>query len=114
LFEASHSVFPSIVVIPTNAPKTEESLQGVEYVDIAHVLNDAKFRYDLKTDLDRRASPDPDGEVSFSIDESNHPFRTEFHRDCQLLFELDARRIVSEDPSLPRFPADCPIPDHCY
>ena len=58
LLEASHPVFPSLVVVSTDAPKTEESLQSVECVDIAHVLNDAKFRYDLKTDLDRRASPD--------------------------------------------------------
>ena len=27
---------------------------------------------------------------------------------------LDARRIVSEDPSATRFPADCPIPGRCY
>ena len=71
----------------------------MEYVEITLVLNDAEFRYDLESDLDRWVSLDPDEEATFSVDEPNHPFRTEFHSTASSFFELDAWRIVSEDPS---------------
>jgi len=82
---------------------------------IAAVLYDAEFRNDLETDLYRWVSLDPDEEASLSVDETNHPIWREFHLDSCFfaLGELDARRIVSEDP--PRG-VSCGLsnPDHCY
>ncbi len=88
MLDAAHPVFPSLAVIPTHAPEAEKSLQCVQNVEIAAVLNDAEFRDDLHPDTDRRVSLDSDEEAPFSVDESDHPIRTEFHCDCQLLFEL--------------------------
>ncbi len=75
LLESPYAEFPSIVVILTDAAKPEEFLQGVEHVQIAIVLNDAKLRNDLESDLNRWVSLDSDKEASFSIDKSNHPIR---------------------------------------
>jgi hypothetical protein len=85
LIEAPHPILPSIAVILTYPPETEETLQSVQDVEIAVVLHDAKFRDDLKADFDRWASLDTDAEAPFSVSETNHPIRTEFHRDCQPL-----------------------------
>ena len=87
LFEASYAELPSITVILTHSSEAEVSLQPVEYVKIAFVLNDAEFRNDLITDFDRWISLDSDEEASFSIDKPNNPIRIEVHRDCELLYD---------------------------
>jgi len=93
MLETPYPELPSFLVIPTDAPEAEKPLQSVEYVEIASVLHDAKLRYDLVADLDRRVSLDADEEATFSVDESNHPIRVEFHRDCQLLTGCSAYRL---------------------
>ena len=93
MLQTSNSELPSLIVISTHAPEAEKPLQSVEYIDIAFVLNDAKFRYDLVADLDRWVSLDAYEEATFSVDESNHPIRVEFHRDCQLLTGCSAYRL---------------------
>ena len=75
LIETTYAVFPSITVILTHSSEPEECLQGMEYIEITLVLNDAEFRYDLESDLNRWVSLDSDEEASFPIDESNHPIR---------------------------------------
>ncbi len=73
LLETTYTVFPSITVILADSSEPEEGLQAMEYIEITLVLNDAKFRNDLESDLNRWVSLDPDEEASFPVDESNHP-----------------------------------------
>jgi len=114
MVESPYPVFPSIVVILTDAPKPEEALQGVEDVQITFVLNDAEFRNDLESDLDRWVSLDSNEEASFSVYESNHPIWIELHRFASLPWMpgVSSLRI----PRIIRPEVSCGLSnlDHCY
>ena len=74
-----NSQLPAVCVVLANGAATEEPLESVQDWQVAHVLDDAKFRDDLIAGGGAGIALDAYEEAAFAIDKTDHPFRGHFH-----------------------------------